>query len=76
MRVIYKGSSFYSELFLIVAWLDKATVTNILVFFTAGSNVSGVIFQGGKGKYFNLFSLRFQQAFITPAVTLRLPSPG
>lgn len=73
--MIYKGSSLYSELFLIVAWLDKATVANIS-FFTAGSNVSGVIFQGEKGKYFNLFLLHFQQAFITPAAILWLPSPG
>lgn len=74
--MIYKGSSLYSELFLIVAWLDKATVANILVSLQLDQMYQGVIFQGGKGKYFNLFSLHFQRAFITPAATLWLPSPG
>jgi len=74
--VIYKGSSLYSELFLIVAWLDKATVTNILVSLQLDQMYQGLYFKEGKESILICFRFTFSGPSITPAATLWLPSPG
>lgn len=57
--MIYKGSSLYSELFLIVAWLDKATVANILVSLQLDQMYQGLYFKEGKERILICFRFTF-----------------
>lgn len=59
--MIYKGSSLYSELLLIVAWLDKATVANVLVSLQLDQMYQWLYFKEGKESILICFRFTFSR---------------